>query len=158
MTRMNLQKYLDDNQVKYLVVEHSPAYAALDVASSAHIAEWEVAKAVIVKLDGKMAMAVLPATEKVDLAALAEATGTKRATKASEDEFKGLFADCQPGAMPPFGNLYGLPVYVDKSLGKNDLIAFNAGTHHTLIRMHYADFERLVQPRVAEFRTAAAIA
>lgn len=158
MTRMKLQKYLDDNQVKYLIVEHSPAYAALDVASSAHIAEWELAKAVIVKLDGKMAMAVLPATEKVDLAALAEAAGTKRATTASEDEFQGLFTDCQPGAMPPFGNLYDLPVYVDKSLAANDLIAFNAGTHHTLIRMHYADFERLVRPRVAEFRTAAAIA
>jgi Ala-tRNA(Pro) deacylase len=110
----------------------------------------------MVKLDSKMAMAVLPATEKVDLAALAEAAGTKRAMTVPEQEFQGLFADCQPGAMPPFGNLYNLPVYVDKSLAKNDLIAFNAGTHHTLIRMHYADFERLVRPRVVEFKTVAA--
>lgn len=156
MTRMNLRKFLDENQIKYLIVEHSPAYAALDVASSAHIAEWELAKAVMVKLDGKMAMAVLPATEKVDLAALAEAAGTKLAATVPEQEFQGLFADCQPGAMPPFGNLYNLPVYVDKSLATNDLIAFNAGTHHTLIRMHYADFERLVRPRVVEFKTVAA--
>lgn len=156
MIRMNLRKFLDENQIKYLIVEHSPAYAALDVASSAHIAEWELAKAVMVKLDGKMAMAVLPATEKVDLAALAEAAETKRATTVPEQEFQGLFADCQPGAMPPFGNLYNLPVYVDKSLATNDLIAFNAGTHHTLIRMHYADFERLVRPRVVEFKTVAA--
>jgi Ala-tRNA(Pro) deacylase len=111
----------------------------------------------MVKLDGKMAMAVLPATERVDLAAFAEAAGTKLATTALEDDFKDLFPDCQPGAMPPFGNLYDLSVYVDKSLVANDLIAFNAGTHDTLIRMHYADFERLVRPKVAEFKAAAAV-
>jgi Ala-tRNA(Pro) deacylase len=157
MPRKKIQQFLNDNGVKYMVVEHSPAYAALDVADSAHVAGWELAKVVIVKLDGKLAMAVLPATEKVDLAALADAAGARLATTALEDEFQGLFADCQPGAMPPFGNLYDLPVYVDKSLVTNDLISFNAGTHHTLLRMHYADFERLVKPRVAEFRAVAAV-
>lgn len=155
MPRKKIQQFLDDNGVKYMVVEHSPAYAALDVAESAHIAGWELAKVVMVQLDGKMAMAVLPATERVDLVALAKSVGTKLAAAALEDDFKNLFPDCQPGAMPPFGNLYDLPVYVDESLVANDLIAFNAGTHHTLIRMHYVDFERLVRPKVVEFKAAA---
>jgi Ala-tRNA(Pro) deacylase len=152
MPRRRIQDFLDKNNVKYMVVEHSPAYAAMDVAKSAHIAEWELAKTVMVKLDGEMAMAVLPAAERVDLDAIAEAADAKRAATALEDEFKDLFPDCQPGTMPPFGNLYDLPVYADESLGANDLIAFNAGTHHTLIRMHYADFKRLVRPKTGQFK------
>lgn len=152
MPRSKIQRVLDDNDVKYMVVEHPPTYAALDVAGSARIDGRELAKVVMVKLDGKMAMAVLPATEKVDLAAIAKAVGAELAAVAQEDEFTGLFPDCQPGAMPPFGNLYDLPVYVDRSLAANDFIAFNAGTHHTLIRMHYADFEQLVRPKVDTFR------
>ncbi len=152
MPGKRVQDFLDKNSVKYMTIEHSTAYAAMEVAKSAHIAEWELAKTVMVKLDGKMAMAVLPASERVDLDAIAEAAGAKRASAALEDEFKDLFQDCQPGTMPPFGNLYDLPVYADESLAANDLIAFNAGTHHTLIRMQYADFERLVRPKTGQFK------
>lgn len=152
MPRKRIQEFLDEHNVQYMIVEHSPAYAAMDVAKSAHVADWELAKTVMVKLDGKMAMVVLSAAERVDLDAIAEAAGAKMASTALEDEFKDLFPDCQPGTMPPFGNLYGLPVYADESLAANDLIAFNAGTHHTLIRMQYADFDRLVHPKTGQFK------
>ncbi|MDA0204004.1 MAG: YbaK/EbsC family protein [Acidobacteria bacterium] len=158
MPRRRVQTFLDENNVEYMIVEHSPAYAAMDVATAAHIADWELAKTVMVRLDGKMAMAVLPASEKVDLDAIAQAAGAKLASAALEDEFKDLFPDCQLGAMPPFGNLYNLPVYADVSLATNDLIAFNAGTHHTVIRMHYADFDRLVHPKTGQFRVVSASA
>lgn len=158
MTRINLQRYLDDNQVKYLIVEHSPAYAALDVASSAHIAEWELAKAVIVKMDGRMAMVVLPASERIDLDALASTARAAQVKIALEDEFKDRFPDCEPGAMPPFGNLYDMEVFTDESLAGSDLIAFNAGDHRTLIRMHYADFLRLTNPKMGHFTAVTATA
>lgn len=155
MTRVNLQRFLDGNHVRYLVVEHSPAYAALDVAASAHIADWELAKTVMVKMDGRMAMVVVPATERVDLNALARTAGATRVDTALEDEFKDQFPDCELGAMPPFGNLYGMEVYADESLADNDLIAFNAGNHHTLIRMHEEDFRRLAKPKIGRFTAAA---
>lgn len=158
MPRKRIQEFLDKNNVQYMVVEHSPAYAAMDVAESAHIADWELAKTVMVRLDGKMAMAVLPAAERVDLDAIAAAAGAKMAAAALEDEFKDLFPDCEPGTMPPFGNLYSLPVYADLSLAANDLFAFNAGTHHTVIRMHYADFDRLVHPKTGQFKLTKASA
>jgi Ala-tRNA(Pro) deacylase len=152
MMRNRIFDFLDKNNVKYMIVEHSPAYAATDVAKSAHIADWELAKTVIVKLDGQMAMAVLSADERVDLDAVTEAAGAKIASAAHEDEFKNLFPDCEPGTMPPFGNLYNMPVYADDALAANDLIAFNAGTHHTLVRMHYGDFARLAHPKLGRFK------
>lgn len=152
MPRRRIQEFLDGHNINYMIVEHSPAYAAMDVAKSAHIADWELVKTVMVKLDGEMAMGVLPADQRADLDAIADAAGAKLASAAMEDEFKDLFPDCQPGTMPPFGNLYNMPVYADESLAANDLIAFNAGTHHTLIRMHYADFDRLVRPKTGRFQ------
>jgi len=145
-----LKEFLDSNKVKYVAISHSQAFTAQEIAASAHIPGRQLAKTVMVTLDGDMAMAVLPATDHVDLRLLKKAAGAKKAKLAGEREFKDLFPDCEIGAMPPFGNLYDLEVYVAASLAQGEEIAFNAGSHTELIRMAYADFERLVKPKVAE--------
>jgi Ala-tRNA(Pro) deacylase len=132
---------------------HSPAYTAQEVAASAHITGRELAKTVIVELDGRMGMAVLPANRKIVLQDLREVTGSDQVKFASEEEFRQKFPDCETGAMPPFGNLYGMEVYVAESLCDNREIAFNAGSHTELIKMAFSDFERLVQPKVMSFTT-----
>jgi Ala-tRNA(Pro) deacylase len=146
-----LRTFLDREGVKYVVISHSRAYTAQEAAASAHIPGRELAKTVIVKLDGKMAMAVLPASYHIDLDHLAEAAGAKQADLASEHEFAGSFPDCDTGAMPPFGNLYGMDVYAAESLAEDEEIAFAAGSHTELIRLAYQDFERLVKPKVLAF-------
>lgn len=153
MAAKKLKEFLDREKVKYVSLIHSPAYTAQEVAASAHIRGQEVAKTVIVELDGKMAMAVLPANRKVVLQDLREVTGSDQVKFASEEEFRERFPECETGAMPPFGNLYGMDVYVAEGLAQNQEIAFNAGSHTEVIRMAYQDFERLVQPRVMSFTT-----
>jgi len=149
-----VRAFLDSHHVKYVVISHSKAYTAQGIAAIAHISGRELAKTVIVKLDGALAMAVLPASFQVDVDSLRRKTGVREAVLASESEFKRHFPDCETGAMPPFGNLYGIPVYVDESLTEDHEIAFNAGSHYELIKLAYADFERLVKPEVMEFSTA----
>ena len=146
-----LTEFLDGQKVKYVTTSHSAAYTAQEIAATAHISGYELAKAVIVKLDKGVAMAVVPASYKVDLDRLKNAAGAKKVSLASEQEFRGMFPECELGAMPPFGNLYGVDVFVDESLTKDEQIAFNAGSHTELIRMSYQDFERLAKPRVAKF-------
>ena len=153
MAVRKLKEFLDREKVKYVSIIHSTAYTAQEVAASAHITGKELAKTVIVELDGKMAMAVLPANRKIVLQDLREVTGSDEVKFASEDEFRKMFPDCETGAMPPFGNLYGTDVYVAESLSGNDQIAFNAGSHTEVIKMAYADFERLARPRVISFTT-----
>src|SRR6266436_5535955 len=148
-----LKQFLDKEKIKYVSLVHSPAYTAQEVAASAHITGKELAKTIIVELDGKMAMAVLPANRKIVLQDLREVTGCDQVKFASEEEFQKKFPDCETGAMPPFGNLYGMEVYVAESLAQNDQIAFNAGSHTEAIKMRYEDFERLVHPRVVSFTT-----
>src|SRR5437899_10689854 len=128
-----LKQFLDDNAVKYVSIVHSPAYTAQEVAASVHVTGRDLAKTVIVKLDGQMAMAVLPANRKIVLQDLREITGSEQVKFATEDEFKQKFPDCETGAMPPFGNLYGMEVYVAQSLVGNHEIAFNAGSHTEVI-------------------------
>jgi Ala-tRNA(Pro) deacylase len=149
-----LRKFLDQNRIKYVVITHSPAYTASEVARLAHISGRQMAKTVIVKLDGRLAMAVLPASELVDLDLLADAAFAERAEIAEEWEFGDLFPDCDIGGMPPFGNLYGLDVYVADSLAEDDEIAFNAGLYTELVRMAYPDYARLVKPRILRFGAA----
>ena len=146
-----LRMFLDSHQVKYVVISHSKAFTAQGIAAVSHISGKELAKTVIVKLDGALGMAVLPASFQVDLLALKKAVGVRTADLASEREFKQHFPDCETGAMPPFGNLYGIPVYVDETLTRDKEIAFNAGSHYELIKLAYADFEQLVQPLVLDF-------
>ena len=148
MACAKLQEYLDSQRVKYVSLKHSPAFTAQEIAASAHIPGKDVAKTVVVKLDGEMAMVVLPAPRMVRLNHLKAEMGVDEAVLASEEEFKDRFPDCEVGAMPPFGNLYEMDTLVDGALARDHQIAFNAGTHTELIRMAYADFERLVSPRV----------
>lgn len=155
MPIQRLKDYLDRNGIKYVIIGHSRAYTAQEIAASAHIPGLELAKTVIVKLDGVLAMAVLPASERVDLDLLKMATGSATAELAKEEEFRDLFPGCEPGAMPPFGNLYGLKVYVAPDLTKDELIAFNAGSHTELLQLSYKDFEFLVQPMKLEFAVLA---
>ncbi len=143
-----LREFLDKEKVKYVSIRHSPAYTAQEIAASAHIRGRELAKVVIVKLDGKLALAILPASVKVDLDLLREATRARKAELASEADFVNAFPECELGAMPPFGNLYGLSVFADERLAEDEEIAFNAGSHSELIRMPYADFERLARPQI----------
>lgn len=143
-----LKRYLDRERVKYVVLRHSPAYTAQEIAALAHVPGREMAKTVIVKLDGQLAMVVLPASEHVDLERLREATDAQQVTLAEERDFATVFQGCEPGAMPPFGNLYGLEVYASASLAEDEEIAFNAGSHTELIRMAYGDFARLAKPKV----------
>jgi Ala-tRNA(Pro) deacylase len=144
-----LKEFLDSERVKYLTVNHSPAYTAQEIAASAHVRGKEMAKTVIITIKGKMAMAVLPASRKIGFDMLREAAGAETVQLASEQAFRDMFPGCEVGAMPPFGNLYGMDVYVSKQLAEDEEIVFNAGSHTELIRMGYKDFERLVKPKVA---------
>jgi Ala-tRNA(Pro) deacylase len=146
-----LREFLDSKGVKYVAMSHAPAYTAQEIAALAHIPGQELAKTVMVKIDNTMAMAVLPATCVVDFERLKAAAGAEEVNLASESEFRSLFPECDVGAMPPFGNLYDLSVYADRSLTEDEEIAFNAGSHKELVRMAYKDFEVLVKPKVAEF-------
>jgi Ala-tRNA(Pro) deacylase len=148
MPIQKLKKFLDDNRIKYVSIKHSLAYTAQEIAASTHISGRNMAKTVIIKLDGKMAMAVLPAPCRVDTKLLKKETGAKKVEIATEQEFTNLFPECDVGAMPPFGNLYNMDVYVDRKLIEDEEIAFNAGSHTELIKMAYKDFERLVRPKV----------
>lgn len=151
MSCRQLKEFLDSQGVKYITIRHSPAFTAQEIAGSAHIPGKEVAKTVIVKLDGRPTMVVLPATHKIDFNLLKAASGANKVELAGEHEFFKLFPDCELGAMPPFGNLYNLEVYVAEALAAHEEIAFNAGSHTELIRMAYQDFERLANPKVLKF-------
>jgi Ala-tRNA(Pro) deacylase len=148
MPTQALKQFLGDNHVKYTTITHSPEYTAQEIAASAHIPGKDLAKTVIVKIDGDFAMAVLPASMHVSIACLKEATGAGDVEIASEEEFEKLFPDCELGAMPPFGNLYDMPVFVAQELREDTEIAFNAGTHSELVRLTYSDFDKLVHPVV----------
>ncbi len=146
-----LKAFLDENNVKYVTIKHSMAYTSQEIAAKSHVSGKEFAKTVMIKIDGKMAMTVLPASYQVDFNSLQEIFGTKKISLATEEEFKYLFPDCEVGAMPPFGNLYDMEVFVAETLAEDEDIAFNAGNHTEMIQLKYEDFERLVEPRVFKF-------
>jgi Ala-tRNA(Pro) deacylase len=141
-----LREFLDRNQIQYLVISHSVAYTAQGIAALTHIKGKELAKTVMVMVDGRLAMAVVPASFRVDLYRLKKFLGANTVELANEQEFRGRFPDCETGSMPPFGNLYGMDVFADENLADDNEIAFNAGTHRELVRMKFSDFERLVKP------------
>lgn len=148
-----LRKYLEENHVKYVTVSHSPAFTAQEIAASAHVPGKELAKTVMVKIDGEMAMVVLPAPEKVSANRLKDVAGASEVELASEREFADLFPKCEVGAMPPFGNLWGMKVFADVHLREDELISFNAGSHTELVRLSFEDYERLVKPTIADLST-----
>lgn len=145
-----LKEFLDENYVKYINIVHSRAYTAQEIAEVSHIPGQNLAKTVIVKIDGKFAMVVLPAKDHISFAHLRQTLGALAVDLAMEEEFQGRFPGCEVGAMPPFGNLYDMPVYVSRSLTHDKRIAFNAGTHTELIELSYNDFARLVKPIVID--------
>jgi Ala-tRNA(Pro) deacylase len=151
-----LRRFLDEQGVSYEVAVHPERYTTQEVAAASHVSGRALAKTVMVKTGGGFAMAVLPAACRVSVQRVRDLLGDPEAAIAPEAEFRGLFADCEAGAMPPFGNLYGIPVYVDDELAVRERITFEAGTHHEVITMRYADFARVVQPRQAEFCAHAA--
>jgi Ala-tRNA(Pro) deacylase len=148
-----LRKYLEENHVKYVTVSHSPAFTAQEIAASAHVPGKDLAKTVMVKLDGRMAMVVLAAPDKVSAVRLRDLTGASDVELATEREFAELFPNCEVGAMPPFGNLWGMDTFADAHLSEDETIIFNAGSHTELVKLAYADYERLVQPKIAALST-----
>lgn len=148
MQLSKLRSFLDSQNVKYLVISHSLAYTAQGVAALAHVSGKKLAKTVIVKIDGILAMAVVPASSHVDLDRIRALTGSQTVEIATEREFKDAFPDCETGAMPPFGNLYDMSVYADASLAESEEITFSAGTHRELVRMRWEDMVRLVDPTI----------
>ena len=146
-----LREFLDQKKVAYEIVSHRQAFTAQEIAAVEHVPGKQLAKVVMLRSGKDFLMAVLPAPHRVDLDSAKAVMGKADLALATEQEFKGLFPQCEPGAMPPFGNLYGLPVYVDRALTEDEEIVFNAGTHTQTVKMKYADFARLVQPKVAAF-------
>ena len=143
-----LETYLRENRVEFQVQPHPPAYTAQEVAATEHVPGRMFAKVVMAMVNGNLTMLVLQAPDAVDLQKVANALGANEVRLAAEDEFAPRFPDCEVGAMPPFGTLYNLPVYVDPALAENENIVFEAGAHTVTMLMKYADFERLVQPKV----------
>lgn len=151
MPAKKLRGFLDGHDVKYVTITHSKAFTAQEVAASAHVPGKEMAKTVMVKLDGEMAMVVLTASQQIDFDVLKNAAGVTTAELAGEEEFKDMFPECEVGAMPPFGNLYGMDTFVSETLAEDKWISFNAGSHTELVRVAYSDFERLAEPKHVSF-------
>ncbi len=151
MPATKLKAFLDSQNIKYTSIRHPAASTTQRIAATTHIPGKELAKTVMVKIDGKMAMAVLPSSRHLNLEMLREAAKAEKIELATEMAFVNLFPDCEAGAMPPFGNLYGMDVYVSQCLSEDEEISFNAGTHTELVRMSYKDFEKLVKPQVVDF-------
>ncbi len=146
-----LKRLLDDEKVPYEIMVHSESYTAQEKAANLHVPGAELAKVVMVKAADELMMLVLSAENNIDFGELKEVLGTKKVALAKEEEFRELFPDCDLGAMPPFGNLYGIPVLVDEHLAGQESIVFNACTHYEAAKIAYRDYERLVKPRVAAF-------
>ncbi len=146
-----LKQFLDNNGIRYKIILHSPAYTAHEIAAAAHIPSKELAKTLMLKVDEKMTMVVLPGSHRADLDKLRDALGADQIEMATEEEFKSVFPGCAVGAMPPFGNLYDLEVVVAERLTEDSEIAFNAGSHTELMKLNYTDFDRLVKPKVLKF-------
>ncbi|MBI4548647.1 MAG: YbaK/EbsC family protein [Ignavibacteriae bacterium] len=146
-----IKKFLDENKVQYKILKHEPAMTAQEVAHSVHITGKEVAKCVIVNAGGKMTMVAIPAPRRLDLRKVKTSLGNVDARLAREDEFRDLFPDSEVGAMPPFGSVYGLPVYLDVSLMSFPEIVFNACTHTEVLKMSLSDFETLVKPQIGDY-------
>lgn len=151
MASPRLVDYLDQHKVKYFTIKHSPAFTSQEIAAVSHIPGQNIAKTVMIKIGGKLCMAVLPGSHKINFDVMKKLLGNDSVRLAYEQEFMNMFPDCEVGAMPPFGNLYNMEVYVADSLMEEDEIAFNSCTHSELIQMKYRDFAELVQPTVISF-------
>jgi len=150
MATTNLVQYLNKTGVSFELLSHIPAFSAHEVATATHVQDKELAKTIIISADESKWMAVLPADFRLNDRLVKRALGVRHVHFIQEEELTNLFPDCEIGAMPPLGNLYSLPVVVDKTLTYNDQIVFNAGTHTESVKMKFKDFENLVHPRVVQ--------
>jgi Ala-tRNA(Pro) deacylase len=148
-----IKNYLDENGIKYVVINHSPAYTAQEIAESAHVSGKEMLKTIIINVDNNVVMSVMPANRRLIIELLKDKLNANKIELASENEFKNLFPDCEIGAMPPFGNIYQMDVITCDYIEKSGQIAFNAGSHSEIIKMDYRDYVRLVNPKVLNFTT-----
>ncbi|MDX2504468.1 MAG: YbaK/EbsC family protein [Gammaproteobacteria bacterium] len=151
MTCKQLTHFLDERDVKYVTINHSRAYTAQEIAESAHVSGNDFAKVVMIKADEEMTMAVLPAPDKIDLKLLRQALGVRSVFFADENDFQDHFPGCEVGAMPPFGNLYGIRVIAAQTLCDCKVISFNSGLHTEIIQMEYEDYIKLVNPEIMDF-------
>lgn len=147
MLSQTIKRYLDENRIDYSLISHAPAYTASQTAQSAHVPGRRLVKVVMVKIDGKLAMVSIPSNTQLDLEELRECSHAKDVELAHEYEFADQFPDCDAGAMPPFGGLYAMDVYMAKSLQNRKWLAFNAGNHSELLKIDSADFLKLVHPK-----------
>lgn len=145
-----IKSYLYDNKVGFEAIHHQRDYTAQQTAADTHTKGKDFAKTVILFVDNKYCMAVVPAIYQVDLEKFKKQVNAKEVSLASEEEIKSICSDCEVGAMPPFGPLYDLPVYVSHHLAEDHMITFNGGTHEDVIRMRYKDLEELVKPTVSD--------
>ena len=144
-----LKELFDDAKVSYEVYNHPLAYTAQEIAAQQHFSGKEMAKVVMIEVDDRLIMGVIPGSQKINLNTVKASLGAKQVRLATEDEFISRFPECEIGAMPPFGHLFGVPVLVDPALEKDDVIYFNAGNHVQTVRLSYTDFARLVKPQIA---------
>lgn len=151
MACKKLKLFLDEQHVKYLTIQHSRAYTAQEIAESAHVSGNNFAKVVMLKADAEMVMGVLPASDKVDLKLLRKTLDAAKVVFAEEDEFQDHFPGCEIGAMPPFGNLYGIRIIMAETLCGTRTISFNSGVHTEVVQMNYADYIELVNPEIMDF-------
>ena len=155
MPASKVKEYLDQNNVHYVTILHDPVYTAQEKAASAHVSGKELAKTVLVKIDGEMAMVVMAANERLDVRELKKELNVKKISLADEKDFVSFFPGCEPGAIPPFGNLYGMNVYISDALSRDDEIAFSAGSHIELIKLTMNDYSKMVRPRIVHASIAA---
>lgn len=148
MPVQKLRRFLEEHEVPYRLIPHPATFTAQETAAAAHVRGREFAKTVMVRIDGELAMAVVPAPEHVSVRKLRDLTGAGSVEVAGEADFRDRFPDIEAGAMPPFGNLWGMRVFVDPRLREDEEIAFDAGSHTELVQLAYQDFERLVNPVV----------
>jgi Ala-tRNA(Pro) deacylase len=143
-----LKEMLDEAKIPYEVYNHALAYTAQEIAAKQHFSGNEMAKVVMLEVDDKLVMGVLRGNDKISLHAVEDSLGARHVRLATEDEFIARFPECEIGAMPPFGNLFGVKVYADPGLEKDEYIYFNAGNHVQTVRLKYKDFARLVKPEI----------
>ena len=151
MPAQRLKKFLDQNHIPCRVIRHAPVFTSQETAEAAYESGKEFAKTVMIKIDGELVMVVIPADHKIDFEHLRHELGVRQVELAHEKEFKRLFPDCEPGAMPPFGELYDNAVFIDEGFAEHEMISFNAGTHREIIKMHYKDFIRVANAKPLKF-------
>jgi len=148
MPAIRLKNLLEENNIKYVTILHDPAYTAQEKAESAHVSGKDLAKTVLVRIDDNLSMVVLAANEKLDLSNLKNELDASRVSLADEKHFVSSFPGCEPGAIPPFGNIYGMDVYISDALSMDREIVFNAGSHIELIKLPMGDYLKIVHPRI----------